>query len=62
MNVVAGEVPFEFVIEGLEQDSSEPAGFGVRVSALNGAGYGRSSATLTIKVKPERNALVRISS
>lgn len=50
MNVVAGDVPFEYLIEGLEQDSSESAGFDVRISALNGAGYGRSSATLNIKV------------
>lgn len=50
MNVIAGEVPFEFIIEGLEQSSSEPAGFDVRVSALNGAGYGRPSAPVNIKV------------
>lgn len=50
MNVVAGQDPFEYVIEGLEQASSEPAGFDVRVSALNSAGYGRPSAALNIKV------------
>lgn len=50
MNVIAGEVPFEYIIEGLEQDSSEPAGFDIRVSALNGAGYGRPSVPLSIKV------------
>lgn len=50
MNVVAGEVPFEYTIEGLEQDSSEPAGFDVRVSAKNDAGYGRPSSVLNIKV------------
>ena len=50
MDVVPGGAPFEFVIEGLDQESSEPAGYGVRVSAANGAGYGRPSATLNIKV------------
>lgn len=53
MDVVAGEVPFEFLIEGLEQDSSEPAGFDVRVSALNGAGYGPPSMSFNIKVTTE---------
>lgn len=51
MNVVAGEVPFEYVIQGLEQASSESAGFDVRVSAKNSAGYGRPSSTLNIKVR-----------
>lgn len=50
MNVVAGEVPFRYVVMGLEQSSSEPAGFNFRVSAGNGAGYGRPSAVLNIKV------------
>lgn len=51
MDVIAGQDPFEYVIEGLDQSSSEPAGFTVRVSALNSAGYGRPSETLNIKVK-----------
>lgn len=50
MNVVAGEVPFQYIIEDLEQASSEPAGFEVRVSAKTSAGYGRPSAALNIKV------------
>lgn len=50
MDVVAGKAPFEFVIEGLDQESSESAGYGVRVTAANSAGYGRPSATLNIKV------------
>lgn len=50
MNVVAGEVPFEYVVEGLEQSSSEPAGFDMRVSVMNSAGYGRPSAVLNVKV------------
>lgn len=50
MDVVVGDAPFEFVIDGLDQESSESAGYGVRVSAANGAGYGRPSATLNIKV------------
>ncbi len=50
MTVVAGQDPFEYIIEGLDQVSSEPAGFDVRVSALNSAGYGRPSASLNIKV------------
>lgn len=50
MIVIAGQDPFEYVIEGLDQSSSEPAGFDVRVSALNSAGYGRPSAALNIKV------------
>ncbi|CAM9800578.1 unnamed protein product [Ectocarpus sp. 6 AP-2014] len=49
MNVVAGVDPFVYVIEELDQASSEPAGFDVRVSALNSAGYGRPSAALNIK-------------
>ena len=51
MNVVAGQDPFELIIEGLDQASSEPAGFDFRVSALNSAGYGRPSASLNIKVR-----------
>lgn len=51
VNVVAGEVPLEFLIENLEQDSSETAGFNVRVSASNSAGYGRPSDIVNIKVK-----------
>lgn len=51
MTIIAGQDPFEYVIEGLDQSSSEPAGFDVRVSALNSAGYGRPSAVLNIKVK-----------
>lgn len=52
MTVVAGQDPFEYIIEGLDQQSSsEPAGFDVRVSALNSAGYGRPSASLNIKVR-----------
>lgn len=51
MNVVAGQVPFEFIVEDLEQDSSEPAGFNMRVSAMNSAGYGRPSVTFNIKVE-----------
>lgn len=50
MNVVAGKDPFEYTIEGLDQSSSEPAGFDVRVSALNSAGYGRPSASVNVKV------------
>lgn len=53
MDVVAGQDPFEYVIEGLDQPSSEPAGFDVRVSALNSAGYGRPSAALNIKVSKQ---------
>ena len=50
MNAVAGEVPFEYIIKGLDQKSSESAGFDIRVSALNGAGYGRPSAPVNVKV------------
>lgn len=50
MDVVAGQDPFEYTIEGLDQSSTEPAGFDVRVAALNSAGYGRPSAALNIKV------------
>jgi len=64
MTVVAGQDPFEYIIEGLDQISSEPAGFDVRVSALNSAGYGRPSASLNIKVRqtpkqPEATLAVR---
>lgn len=51
MNVVAGVDPFVYVIEELDQSSAEPAGFDVRVSALNSAGHGRPSAALNIKVR-----------
>lgn len=50
MNVIAGEVPFEYIIEDLEQASSEPAGFDMRVSSKNSAGYGRPSTVLNVKV------------
>ena len=50
MDVVIGNAPFELVIEGLDQESSESAGYGVRVSATNSAGYGRPSTALNIKV------------
>lgn len=49
-NIAAGKVPFEYVVTGLEQSSAESAGFNVRVSARNNAGYGRPSSALNIKV------------
>lgn len=54
MSVVAGEVPFEYIIKRLIQDSSESAGFNVRVSALNRAGYGPPSTVLNLKVRKRR--------
>lgn len=50
IDVVVGNAPLEFVIEGLDQESSESAGYDVRVSAANSAGYGRPSTALNIKV------------
>lgn len=50
INIAAGKVPFEYVVTGLEQSSAESAGFNIRVSAGNNAGYGRPSAALNIKV------------
>lgn len=50
IDVVVGNAPLEFVIEGLDQESSESAGYDVRVSAANSAGYGRPSTTLNVKV------------
>lgn len=58
MNVVAGQDPFEFVMQGLDQPSSESEGFDVRVSALNSAGYGRPSAALNIKVRNQPHFLL----
>lgn len=55
--MVAGVDPFVYVIEELDQASSEPAGFDVRVSALNSAGYGRPSAALNIKVRHARGIM-----
>lgn len=51
MNIAAGKVPFQYVVMGLEQSSSEPAGFNFRVSAGNSAGYGRPSAVVNMKVR-----------
>ncbi|CAM9130727.1 unnamed protein product, partial [Phaeothamnion confervicola] len=49
MSELAGDVPYSFLIPGLDQASNITDGFAVRVSATNDAGYGPPSAILVLK-------------